>query len=104
MPIYEYECAKCHQITEALQKFSDQPLTTCPQCGGGLTKLISMNSFQLKGGGWYVTDYAKKNKDTYHESKNKESSAPASEGSKSTGAPAANAASSSSKEPANSKA
>jgi predicted nucleic acid-binding Zn ribbon protein len=43
-----------------MQKFSDQPLTTCPQCGGMLSKLISLNSFQLKGGGWYVTDYAHK--------------------------------------------
>jgi putative FmdB family regulatory protein len=60
MPIYEYECAKCHQVTEAMQKFSDRPLTKCPQCGGKLSKLMSMNSFQLKGGGWYVTDYANK--------------------------------------------
>ena len=60
MPIYEYECAKCHQVTEAMQKFSDRPLTKCPQCGGKLSKLMSMNSFQLKGGGWYVTDYARK--------------------------------------------
>ncbi|MDR0620276.1 MAG: zinc ribbon domain-containing protein [Deltaproteobacteria bacterium] len=60
MPIYEFECAKCHQVTEALLKFSDAPLTVCPHCGGGLSKLMSMNSFQLKGGGWYATDYAKK--------------------------------------------
>ncbi|MDR3134846.1 MAG: zinc ribbon domain-containing protein [Deltaproteobacteria bacterium] len=60
MPIYEFECSKCQQVTEALLKFSDQPLTVCPHCGGGLTKLMSMNSFQLKGGGWYATDYAKK--------------------------------------------
>jgi putative FmdB family regulatory protein len=60
MPLYEFECAKCHQVTEALQKFSDKPLTKCPNCGGKLSKLMSMNSFQLKGGGWYVTDYANK--------------------------------------------
>ncbi|MDR3204720.1 MAG: zinc ribbon domain-containing protein [Deltaproteobacteria bacterium] len=60
MPIYEFECSDCHQVTEAMQKFSDQPLTVCPRCGGHLSKLISMNSFQLKGGGWYATDYAKK--------------------------------------------
>ncbi|MDR1578417.1 MAG: zinc ribbon domain-containing protein [Deltaproteobacteria bacterium] len=59
MPLYEYECHSCHQVTEALQKFSDQPLTVCPQCGGQLSKLMSMNSFSLKGGGWYATDYAK---------------------------------------------
>ncbi|MDR2456164.1 MAG: zinc ribbon domain-containing protein [Deltaproteobacteria bacterium] len=63
MPIYEYECAQCHQVTEALQKFSDRPLTECPRCGGPLSKLMSMNSFQLKGGGWYVTDYANKKSD-----------------------------------------
>ncbi|MDR2386296.1 MAG: zinc ribbon domain-containing protein [Deltaproteobacteria bacterium] len=60
MPIYEFECSQCHQVTEALLKFSDQPLTVCPHCGGHLAKLMSMNSFQLKGGGWYATDYAKK--------------------------------------------
>ncbi|MDR1308708.1 MAG: zinc ribbon domain-containing protein [Deltaproteobacteria bacterium] len=60
MPIYEFECAKCHQVTEALLKFSDQPLSVCPNCGGPMSKLMSMNSFQLKGGGWYATDYARK--------------------------------------------
>jgi putative FmdB family regulatory protein len=60
MPIYEFQCEKCSQITEAMLKFSDAPLTVCPHCGGHMDKLISMNSFQLKGGGWYVTDYAKK--------------------------------------------
>ncbi|MDR1546925.1 MAG: zinc ribbon domain-containing protein [Deltaproteobacteria bacterium] len=60
MPIYEFQCGQCGQITEALLKFSDKPLQECPHCGGQLAKLMSMNSFQLKGGGWYVTDYAKK--------------------------------------------
>jgi putative FmdB family regulatory protein len=60
MPIYEYECAQCGQIEEALQKFSDKPLTKCRTCSGSLRKLISNNSFHLKGSGWYVTDYAKK--------------------------------------------
>ena len=60
MPIYEYECVKCHQTTEALQKFSDPPLTDCPRCNGRLKKLMSLNSFHLKGSGWYVTDYAGK--------------------------------------------
>jgi putative FmdB family regulatory protein len=59
MPLYEYECDHCHQVTEALQKFSDQPLAVCPKCGGQLSKLMSLNSFALKGGGWYATDYAK---------------------------------------------
>ncbi len=60
MPIYEYECNKCHQITEALQKFSDPPLIECPHCKGRLKKLMSLNRFHLKGTGWYVTDYAGK--------------------------------------------
>ncbi|MEW5733212.1 MAG: zinc ribbon domain-containing protein [Thermodesulfobacteriota bacterium] len=60
MPIYEYECKKCGKTTEALQSFSDKPLTTCPRCKGELAKLISQSSFHLKGSGWYVTDYAGK--------------------------------------------
>jgi putative FmdB family regulatory protein len=61
MPIYEYQCEKCGDTTEVLQKFSDSPLSECPSCGGPMHKLMSMNSFQLKGSGWYVTDYAGKN-------------------------------------------
>ena len=59
MPIYEYECQKCRQVTEAMQKFSDAPLTCCPACSGELKKMISHSSFHLKGSGWYVTDYAR---------------------------------------------
>jgi putative FmdB family regulatory protein len=61
MPIYEYECCQCGKVTEALQKFSDAPLTTCGHCSGELRKLISNSAFHLKGSGWYVTDYAGKN-------------------------------------------
>ena len=57
MPIYEYQCAACGQITERWQKFSEEPLTVCPHCGGELHKLVSCCSFHLKGSGWYVTDY-----------------------------------------------
>jgi putative FmdB family regulatory protein len=64
MPIYEYECQKCHQTTEAMQKFSDPPLTECPSCSGSLKKMISQSSFHLKGAGWYVTDYARKGSST----------------------------------------
>ena len=60
MPIYEYECTKCGNIAEALQKFSDKPLTRCGHCKGKLTKLVSQSTFHLKGTGWYVTDYANK--------------------------------------------
>lgn len=58
MPIYEYKCLKCEKIHEVMQKFSDEPLSTCPSCGGQLKKLISNSSFILKGTGWYKTDYA----------------------------------------------
>ena len=60
MPIYEYECKKCGRLTEALQKFSDPPMTKCESCNGKMKKLISQNTFHLKGSGWYVTDYASK--------------------------------------------
>lgn len=60
MPVYEYECLSCRVTTEAMQKFSDAPLTTCRECGGQLRKLISNTSFVLKGTGWYKTDYAAK--------------------------------------------
>jgi putative FmdB family regulatory protein len=59
MPIYEYHCSKCGNF-EAMQKMSDKPLTQCPTCRRKVTKLISATSFQLKGSGWYVTDYARK--------------------------------------------
>jgi len=61
MPIYEYECAKCG-IVELMQKITDKPLKRCPRCGGKARKLVSHTSFQLKGSGWYVTDYAGKGK------------------------------------------
>ena len=59
MPIYEYRCHKCGQMIEMMQKFSDAPLTRCPQCSGKVSKIISNCSFHLKGSGWYVTDYKK---------------------------------------------
>lgn len=69
MPIYEYECTKCGNVEEALQKFSDKPLTRCGHCNGKLTKLVSQSTFHLKGSGWYVTDYANKSKDSAKPSK-----------------------------------
>ena len=62
MPIYEYECLKCGRKFEVIQKFTDNPLEICSQCGGHVHKLISHSSFILKGNGWYVTDYARANK------------------------------------------
>jgi len=64
MPLYEYQCTECGEIEEAIQKFSDPPLTTCRHCAGKLNKLISQSSFHLKGTGWYVTDYSRKSSST----------------------------------------
>jgi len=63
MPIYEYQCAECGEIEEAVQKISDLPLESCRHCTGKLHKLISQSSFHLKGSGWYVTDYKNKKSD-----------------------------------------
>lgn len=65
MPIYEYACPDCGHTFEELMRVSD-PDPTCARCGGTVKKLMSNTSFQLKGSGWYVTDYkgggeAKKN-------------------------------------------
>jgi putative FmdB family regulatory protein len=59
MPIYEYECQKCGTF-EATQRITEKPLGKCPTCKGKVKKLISNTSFQLKGTGWYITDYARK--------------------------------------------
>lgn len=58
MPMYEYQCQACGHTFEARQKFSDAPLTTCPECQGEVRKLISQAGFSLKGGGWYQQSYS----------------------------------------------
>ena len=61
MPIYEYQCTACGHTLEALQKMSDAALTDCPTCHkAALEKLVSAASFQLKGTGWYATDFKDK--------------------------------------------
>jgi putative FmdB family regulatory protein len=62
MPIYEYTCQKCGHHLEVMQKMSDKPLSKCPECKGKLEKIFSQTSFQLKGSGWYVSDYARSGK------------------------------------------
>jgi putative FmdB family regulatory protein len=62
MPIYEYGCENCGTF-EVSQRITDKPLRRCPTCKGKVGKLISSTSFQLKGSGWYVTDYAGKKDD-----------------------------------------
>ena len=57
MPVYEYECQGCKEIIEIWQSLSDDPMNKCPSCDGSLKKIISMSSFQLKGGGWFADGY-----------------------------------------------
>lgn len=69
MPIYEYQCDKCGDTLEKLQKLGDKPLTDCPECGdSALRKLISAPGFRLKGGGWYETDFKKDKQKNLHDS------------------------------------
>jgi putative FmdB family regulatory protein len=63
MPIYEYKCGNCGHQLEAIQRINDAPLKECPACGKRkLKKLVSAAGFQLKGTGWYVTDFRDKDK------------------------------------------
>lgn len=62
MPLYEYRCSDCGKEFELRQKFSDEPATICPTCGGSIEKLISRTSFSLKGNGWYNEGYSKDSK------------------------------------------
>ena len=58
MPIYAYKCSACGHAKDALQKISDDPLTICPACGAAaFSKQVTAAGFQLKGAGWYVTDF-----------------------------------------------
>lgn len=58
MPIYAYKCSACGFAKDALQKMSDPPLTVCPACGASaFEKQVTAAGFQLKGSGWYVTDF-----------------------------------------------
>ena len=94
MPLYEYECKKCHHRFEKIQKFSDPHVKRCPECGGSIEQVISAPAVQFKGSGWYVTDYAKKSssqsssdgsgKDAKKEDKSK-SESPSKEGSSKEG-------------------
>lgn len=70
MPIYEYQCADCGVRKEHLQKVSDEPISICPACGSvNYKKLLSAAGFQLKGSGWYATDF--KNSSNNSKSTNK---------------------------------
>lgn len=74
MPIYEYRCSNCQAQKEFLQKVSDPPHTVCPECGqAALSKMVTAAGFQLKGTGWYVTDF--RNGSTSASSQNKDGKA-----------------------------
>ncbi|MDO8530750.1 MAG: zinc ribbon domain-containing protein [Dehalococcoidia bacterium] len=60
MPIYEYECAKCHSHFERRQGFDEEPIGVCPECNGKASRVIQAVSVVYKGSGWYVTDYGRK--------------------------------------------
>ena len=73
MPIYEYHCQACGSELEILQKISEPPRRQCPDCGENqLKKLVSAASFQLKGTGWYATDFKDKDKPKPSEKKEKQ--------------------------------
>jgi putative FmdB family regulatory protein len=59
LPLYEYECQKCHARTERIEKLSGPYLKVCPKCKGRVERLISSPAIQFKGSGWYVNDYPK---------------------------------------------
>jgi putative FmdB family regulatory protein len=60
VPLYEYECTKCHKRTEKIESASGPHLKKCPFCGGKVEQLLSAPAIQFKGSGWYVTDYSGK--------------------------------------------
>lgn len=63
MPIYEYQCSHCHHQFELMQKISEPPVQQCPNCQQNTAeRLVSAAGFQLKGSGWYVTDFRDKGK------------------------------------------
>ncbi len=80
MPIYEYRCSNCGHELEALQKFTDPALTACPACyKATLVKLVSAAGFQLKGSGWYATDFRNGGKPAAKTEAAKDGTAPAGE-------------------------
>lgn len=87
VPLYEYECAKCHKKTEKIENVAGPHLKKCPHCGGKVERLLGAPAIQFKGAGWYVTDYAAK-------------SAPASEGPSTEKSTATDSSKETKKEPA----
>ena len=103
MPIYEFVCEACGRIVERLQKVTDPPPDACPECSGKMAKIMSRNSFQLKGGGWYKDLYSSGGSSSAGSSKPTSDASPAATPSPSAGGAApSNAASSTPSAPASS--
>ena len=90
MPIYAYKCSSCGHAKDVLQKVSDAPLTTCPACGQeSFNKQLTAAGFQLKGSGWYVTDFRGDGKGAAGSNKTADNAAPAEASSKTDAAASA---------------
>jgi putative FmdB family regulatory protein len=93
MPIYAYRCAACGHAKDVLQKLSDAPLVDCPACGAPrFEKQVTAAGFQLKGSGWYVTDFRDGGKKPETKTSDKPSAAPAAESTPAAASPAPAAA------------
>jgi putative FmdB family regulatory protein len=89
MPIYAYQCSACGEERDVLQKVSDPPLTVCPACQQpSLAKKVTAAGFQLKGSGWYVTDFRDKGAKKEARGKSDAAEAPAAEAGQSAAQPA----------------
>jgi putative FmdB family regulatory protein len=71
MPTYQYRCAACENRFDAFQKFSDDPLTDCPECGGHVRRVIQPVGVVFKGSGWYINDSRKQPAESSTESSSK---------------------------------
>ena len=77
MPIYEYKCSKCEHQFEIIQRFSENPVESCPACNRkAVKKLVSAPSFRLKGAGWYETDFKTGSKKNIVDTKDEKSKQP----------------------------
>lgn len=80
MPLYEYECTKCGERVEIIQKMSDPPYSHCPKCSGAMRKMASSPAIQFKGSGFYKTDYGSKSSESKSETKSESKSESKSDG------------------------
>lgn len=93
MPTYTYQCSECDSAFEQFQKFSEEPLTVCPSCGGPIKRVMHAPGIVFKGSGWYINDSRKSgSSDSSSPSSDTPASAPAATPSESTPAPAPAAA------------